>query len=255
MVCSVCGNDGHDLESCAYTPYIHDLQRLLMSYCLPVWFVNELGRRAHGSMTVLDTGHEVLGITAGHVADRIIACCTESSGQFCQIGSALLPPDSLIARHPDLDLATFRLSPSLVAASGRQAARVSGWPPSSPQLREVVLFGGYPGVYRKEDKTESLFEADFASFAAPVTDVGERSFSMEIPLSNSFSVSDKVMPPHVDIAGASGGGVFRLLETQSENEISAKLYLGGIIYFGSPGFEIVNAHPISTLKPNGEFIV
>jgi hypothetical protein len=66
-------------------------------------------------------------------------------------------------------------------------------------------------------------------------------------------VSDKVMPPHVDVAGASGGGVFRLIETQSGNKIIPRLYLGGIIYFGSPGFEIVNAHPISAVKPNGEF--
>jgi hypothetical protein len=253
MVCSVCDSDGHDLENCAYTPYIRDLQRLLMSYCLPVWFVNEQGRRAHGSMTVVDTGDQVIGITARHVADRIIECCTAGLGQICQIGSALLPSDSLIARHPDLDLATFRLSHSLVAAAGRQAAHVTGWPPSSPQLREVVLFGGYPGIYRRADESKGLFEADFASFAAPVTDVSDRSFSMEIPLSNSFSVSDTLIPPRVDLAGASGGGVFRLVETQSKNGIVASLYLGGIIYFGSPGLEILNAHPISALKPNGEF--
>src|SRR6266700_5725362 len=66
MVCTVCGDDGHDSEGCAYTPYIRNLQRLLMSYCLPVWFVNELGRRAHGSMTLVDTGDAVLGITARH---------------------------------------------------------------------------------------------------------------------------------------------------------------------------------------------
>jgi hypothetical protein len=77
---------------------------------------------------------------------------------------------------------------------------------------------------------------------------------MEIPLANSFSVSQKVMSPHVDIAGASGGGVFRLVEAKSGNQIIGRLELGGIIYFGSAGFEIVNAHPLSAVKPKGEFL-
>jgi len=44
------------------------------------------------------------------------------------------------------------------------------------------------------------------------------------------------------------------LESQNgQNQIIARLELGGIIYFGSPGFEIVSAHPLSAVKPNGEF--
>ena len=75
---------------------------------------------------------------------------------------------------------------------------------------------------------------------------------MEIPLANSFSVSEKVIPPKVDLSGASGGGVFRLVETHKENQIVGKLELTGIIDFGS-GLEIVSAHPLSKMKPNGEF--
>jgi hypothetical protein len=58
---------------------------------------------------------------------------------------------------------------------------------------------------------------------------------MEIPLSNSFSVSEKLMPPHADLAGISGGGVYRLIERVVGNSVEGSLELAGIIYFGSGG--------------------
>ena len=56
-----------------------------MSFCLPVWFSNEAGRRVYGSMTVIETSEAMLGITAGHVADRIIECCEDKGSRQCQI--------------------------------------------------------------------------------------------------------------------------------------------------------------------------
>jgi hypothetical protein len=225
----------------------------MMSYCLPVWFRNEPGDRAKGSMTVVDTGEMVLGVTAGHVADRILECCDGGPERLCQVGSVDLPRDSFIARHSDLDLATFRLSASRLEESGRSAHTVLKWPPIAPDLGDVVLFGGYPGQYRRELTAQSKFEADFSSFGAPVTDVSDRNLSMGIPLANSFSVSEKLMPPHVELAGISGGGVFRLIERAVGNSVEGSLELAGIIYFGSAGLELVSAHPLGSLNPSGEF--
>jgi hypothetical protein len=115
------------------------------------------------------------------------------------------------------------------------------------------MLGGYPGIYRRANVAESKFESDFSSFGASATDLDDRSFSVEIPLANSFSVSEKLIPPNVDLAGASGGGVFRLIETQVGSQLTGLLELVGIIYFGSPGFEVLNAHPVSVIKANGEF--
>lgn len=114
------------------------------------------------------------------------------------------------------------------------------------------MLGGYPGVYRTANA--GRFESDFSSFAAPVTDLDERSFSVEIPLADSFSVSQKLMAPNIDLAGISGGGVFRLVEgLLGRNLLVANLELCGIIYFGSPTMEVLNAHPLSKLSRNGEF--
>jgi hypothetical protein len=249
MVCEVCGNGIHPREDC---PYIRKMVALLKSCCLPVWFTNESGRRAHGSMVVVDTGEAVLGITAGHVADRILECCRDESSQRCQLGSMFLPVDGFIARHSDLDLATFRLSSSAVLASGHRPAVASVWPPITPQLNDTVLLGGYPGLYRREDA--GRFQSDFAYFGARVTDLDKRSFSVEIPMANSIGLSRELMPPNVDLAGASGGGVFRLTELQSANNLIGALDLTGIIYFGSPGFDVINAHQLSIIKSTGEFV-
>lgn len=251
--CEVCGANDHDLETCPETPYIRGVQSLLMSFSLPVRFSNEAGRRVHATMTAVDTGDAILGVTAGHVADRIIQCCSDEIGRQCQIGSTLLPANSLIARHSDLDLATFRLSASVVAAAGRQAAPFSDWPPAPPQNRDLVMVGGYPGVYRRANLSKQQLESDFASFGARVTYTDDRKFTIEIPLANSFSVSEKLIPPHTDIAGISGGGVFRLTETHFAAGIEGRLDLIGIVYSGSPGFEVIHAHPLSCMERNGEF--
>src|SRR5437764_5211075 len=80
--CDVCGGVGHTLEGCPYTPYIRSLQKMMMSHCLPVWFRNERGDRLKGSMTVVDTGEMILGVTAAHVADRILECCDGGPGRL-----------------------------------------------------------------------------------------------------------------------------------------------------------------------------
>lgn len=62
-----------------------------------------------------------------------------------------------------------------------------------------------------------------------------------------------VRAPHVDLAGISGGGVYRLIERVVGDSVGGSLELAGIIYFGSAGFEVVSAHDLSSLSPNGEF--
>ena len=61
------------------------------------------------------------------------------------------------------------------------------------------------------------------------------------------------MPPQVELGGISGGGVFRLIERSVGDSVEGRLELAGIIYFGSASFELVSAHPLSSLNPNGEF--
>ena len=52
--------------------YLIQFQEWTKSYCAPVFHRDDSDQLRNGSMTFVNTGQEVLGITAGHVADSII---------------------------------------------------------------------------------------------------------------------------------------------------------------------------------------
>jgi hypothetical protein len=145
------------------------------------------------------------------------------------------------------------LSPEVVEGSGRIPARTISWPPVQARVGEIVLLGGYPGIYRRENEAEGTFEADFASCGAPVKDVDERKFTVDCPMGSSFGVSEKTMPPNVDLAGVSGGGIYRVIESFIKGILFSRLELTGIIYFGSPGYEVVAGHFLSDMNSKGAF--
>lgn len=132
------------------------------SLCAPV-FWRDAGHQMHnGTMTFVRTQSGVLGITNARVAEGL-ADCTDESGRSCQLGGAHLDPARFIARHPTMDLASFRLSDVILAPAGhferQDAATVPTWPPTPPSEGDVVIFGGYPGTYREEraDNVDFMF--------------------------------------------------------------------------------------------------
>lgn len=229
--------------------YLIEFQEWTKKHCAPVFFRNELDERINGSMTFVDTGQEVLGITAGHVADRILDCCDGKPGHGCQVGSAELDPRRLIARHPSLDLATFHLSQPFLAAAAHYAISASTWPPSPPTVGEKALIGGYPGIFRVEKESERQIDIGFAHFGVSVSSVSETQFLMVLNIETATSLAGEWMPPKADLGGVSGGCVFRVIE----NGLISRLELMGILVGGSPEFEITLAHPLSSVKMDGTF--
>lgn len=145
--------------------------------CAPVFWRGEDRQLRNGTMTFLRTSSRVLGITNGHVADGIVNCKDEP-GKSCQIGGAELDPARLIARHPTKDLATFSLSDVFLAPVGENhhAATVTGWPPEPLSEGEVVLYGGYPGIFREERQGE--YDFGFAWVASKVETASDQHAGM-----------------------------------------------------------------------------
>src|SRR2546423_2012600 len=85
------------------------------SLCAPVFWRDPANQMHNGSMTFVRTQSDVLGITNAHVAEGL-ANCTDESG--CQLGGAHFDPSRFIARHPTMDLASFRLSDVILAPAG-----------------------------------------------------------------------------------------------------------------------------------------
>jgi Trypsin-like peptidase domain len=205
----------------------------------------------NGTMTFVRTQSDVLGITNAHVVEGF-ADCTDESGRVCQLGGAHLDPARFIARHPTMDLASFRLSDVILAPAGHverlSAATVPSWPPIPPSEGDVVMFGGYPAIYR-EERTDSV-DFMFTWFAGKVASASEKNVGMVLQIATSKSVSSSRVLPHADLGGWSGGPVFRVIDSDGIE----RLELAAIIYEYSTDYEIALAHPLSNLAENGDFI-
>ncbi len=236
-----------------FKKYLLQFQGLTEKHCAPVFFRTEKGERRNGTMTFVNTGREVLGVTAGHVADRLLECCDEKPGYGCQVGGAELDvAGRFIARHPQLDLATFRLSEVFTSTAGDKHCPISAeiWPPPSPRIGEKALFSGYPGIYRKERKEPYEFDVTFTHFGVSVQNINGPEFGMNLGISEAESLTGDRLPPGVDLGGISGGGVFRVIE----DGLIARLQILGIVIGGWAPYELVLAHPLTSINDDGTFL-
>ncbi|SRR6266498_1494413 len=127
-------------------------------------------------------------------------------------------------------------------------ATVLTWPPKPPAEGDVVMYGGYPAMYREERPGNVHFM--FASFAGKVASASDRNVGMVLEIERSESISPSRIPPNADLGGWSGGPVFRVVDS---NGIE-RLELAAIIYEYSALSEIAFAHPLSSLAEDGHFI-
>jgi hypothetical protein len=151
-----------------------------------------------------------------------------------------------------MDLASFRLSDVILASAGglekSHPATVTNWPPTPPSEGDVVLFGGYPAIYRLDrgDNADFLF----TWFAGKVACASDKNVGMVLEIAKSKSFSSSRVPPNADLGGWSGGPVFSVIDS---NGIE-RLELAAIIYEYSPTSEIALAHPLSKLEEDGNFV-
>jgi hypothetical protein len=148
-----------------------------------------------------------------------------------------------------MDLASFRLSDVILAPAGfferQDAATVPTWPPTPPSEGDVVMFGGYPGIYRQESVENVDFM--FTWFAGKVASASDNQVGMVLKIETSKSFSPTRVLPHPDLGGWSGGPVFTVVDS---NGIE-RLELSAIIYEYSQAYEIAFAHPLSDLAEDG----
>ncbi len=216
--------------------------------CAPLWFRDPDGKLHNASITFVDTGTAVLGVTARHVSDEVVLYCDEATpGRGCQVGKAEMSPSCFLARHPSLDLATFQLSDEFVASTGHSALTVPSWPPRGAAEGELMLFGGYPA--RVSSEGPNGFSVTHVWFAGHAESVSDRNVGMRLRIADSMSTGGEPAPPKTDLGGWSGGAVFRVLE----KEAVARLELAGIVYEYHHEAELALAHPLTSIAADGTF--
>jgi hypothetical protein len=211
--------------------------------CALVFWRMSDGRMNNGTITFLRTASMVLGVTNAHVADGLL----NSDDRGWQLGNAQFDPKRIIARHPELDLATYQLSDVFLSAAGKDAATVSAWPPARPGMDEPIALGGFPGSYRRANGVNVSF--GFAWFAGTVSVEGNATIGIVLNLDESIATTPERIPAHVNLGGSSGGPVFRVIES---NGIE-RLELAAIIDQCSQASETVLARPLSALAEDGTF--
>jgi len=139
----------------------------------------------NGTLCAVDTGEKTICVTAGHVYAQYLAHISQYEDVECQIGNVRVRlEDFLIDFDPTIDLATFEISPILVAGSGIRVQAAHAWPPANLIEREIIVLGGYPGCFR-EERTGAV-DSSFATFFAPVAQSSESHSAFQLNLARIF---------------------------------------------------------------------
>lgn len=165
---------------------------------------------SQGSMFFLDCGRGAFAVTADHVYDGFLEDLDDRRVRSCQIGNVAFdnPEDRLIARgkHLGIDIATFRVSPEEIAATGKRTVKgTDGVWPSPPNDGEAVFFGGFPGGDRIP---LAAHEISFGLHSAmvPLTSQTDYQLCCQLDRDSRVDVRGLGLPPEgYDLGGVSGG--------------------------------------------------
>lgn len=165
---------------------------------------------SQGSMFFLDCGRGAFAVTADHVYDGFLEDLDERRVRSCQIGNVAFdnPEDRLIARgkHLGIDIATFRVTPEEIAATGKRIVRgTDGVWPSPPIDGEAVFFGGFPGGERIPIAAHEI-SFGLHSAMVPLTSQTDYQLCCQLDRDSRVDVRGLGLPPEgYDLGGVSGG--------------------------------------------------
>jgi hypothetical protein len=165
-----------------------------------------------GSIFFLDCGRGPFAVTAGHVYDAFLEHRSTYRVRNCQIGNvAFNPEERLIARGRNgLDIATFKIMPEEIAATGKRIVKGNDgpWPPP-PHQGEIVFFGGFPGGERDAiGDHEMVF--GLHSAMPRLTSFTERQLCCQLDRTGWIDVRGLGLPAvGYDLGGVSGGPMLK----------------------------------------------
>jgi hypothetical protein len=182
----------------------------------------------NGTLSLVDTGDKVLGITAWHVWNAYRVDLANRFRFVCQFGPVTVTPEALIiAEDERLELATFDLTSicSTLQEFGWVAHRPRSWPPARPDVADLVIYGGFPGRQRRRRGVAVTYPHN--TVTGMVTEVTRQNVRVEVDYNRLFDangIEGKIVG--IDPGGSSGGPVYRIVDTTAgpDIEIIAFIY-------------------------------
>lgn len=220
--------------------YLGVLRNWVRSHTCPFWWYNDnapIGTSIlhNGTITFVNTGDRVLGISANHVYEEYLKDKANTPTTKCQFGSATVEPELyVVSRDDSLDVVTFELPIVLRTATGVAVHNAPRWPPKELQVSDLVILGGYPGHRRAERIGAADF--DFVTMASRVSQCSENHVSIYLNMPHSYWPQGESLGEKPNLGGASGGPVFRLVSEPIE-----AIEFAGMIYESSDEYELLFA--------------
>lgn len=225
-----------------------------MGLCAPFWWHgnDELGRYRvlhNGTLCFINTGTRYIAVTADHVYQQYLVDRDRFDLLVCQFGGAVVDPErQLIDRSASADLATFEASEVLVASTGSSVHHALQWPPPMLGTRDVVLYGGFPGLLRQE--FEKTTDFPFQTFATAITESSTSNIVLHVDLPNLHWPSHPNEAINPNLGGQSGGPVFRIVEGDPID----RLEVAGFIYEYNENLDVMFAKHAHRIGPDGGII-
>jgi hypothetical protein len=162
-----------------------------------------------GSVFFLDCGQGPFAVTAGHVFEKFIEDRRLRRVRSYQIGNIGFDPEErLIAWGKDLglDIATFRVTPEEIAATGKRVVQgIDGAWPAPPNKDEAVFFGGFPGCERDQIGAHEMVFGLYSAMPR-LTSFTDHQLCCQFDRSAWVDVRGLGLPPvGYDLGGISGG--------------------------------------------------
>ena len=229
---------------------IQTYQRMAHEACAPIfWGSEETGVvEDQGTVTFVKLEQQTIAITAAHVAEGLENFLSDG-GTACRIGKASFFPPLSFVRHPDptIDLAIYPVGERFATVAGAKPVSISDWPLKQARDNEVVLLGGFPGMFRMEKNVDIDF--GFFFYAGHIDGSVDGKMRVILDVGNSNPLTRNGIIPRFKLGGCSGGPVFRHVD----RNLIERIELAGIISEGISDYELFYAHNLSSLTKDGNF--
>lgn len=233
-----------------------------MTYAVPIYFggppgSDEFARLNNGSGSLILVGEKQFCITNAHVLDLYRKRRRQEKEITFQVSNIQLDPeDVLLSECSKYDLAVLDFSgwnPQEIGSDGEvptQYLKANCWPPDVPKQGDFVMFGGYPGCWRKAIGPAEVRFDTLSSGATEILDANHERIVCQLQVDKCLvhratPDRDKIE----ELGGLSGGPVLR--ESRTKSGLTTFEFVGVIYEYGKE-FDCLFIRPASLITENGE---
>ena len=234
-----------------------ELEKWILNYVAPVFFITGLppNEKVVGNATVsfIECGeNNLFAVTNDHVIQKFESFKEENLSAKIRFNNLEISlKERLIDRDTKIDLATFRITSKELEMldKGKQAIFCRNWPPTEPNKEDIVLFAGFPQIFRQQISTkECQFEA--VPILELITDISEESMKSSFDRENweKFLGCRELSELGTKFGGFSGASAF----TVGPKDKIMVPKLVGFVFEYAPDFDTIFIRHANCLTSEGK---